>query len=146
MPCATVDVSRLLTILDPPIPFLNLYILSIMASIRDFEEIRAWQLAIALSKRVHFTFKDHRDFSFRDQILRASYSVSNNIAEGFDRGSNREFRRFLRIAHGSCNEVRSMVLLAKEIGYLPSEEVEGWRKECIHVSATIQALISSMRE
>lgn len=117
-----------------------------MAVIRDFEEIRAWQLAIALSKRVHTTFKDHRDFTFRDQILRASYSISNNIAEGFDRGSNKEFRRFLRIAHGSCNEVRSMIILAREIGYLPANDVEIWRKECLHIGATIQALITSMRK
>lgn len=117
-----------------------------MAVIRDFEEIRAWQLAIALSKRVHTTFKDHRDFTFRDQILRASYSVSNNIAEGFDQGTNTAFRRFLRIAHGSCNEVRSMIILAREIGYLNAEEVEGWRKECIHISASIQALIIAMRK
>lgn len=117
----------------------------IMASIKDFEEIKAWQLAIALSKMVHTKFKDHRDFSFRDQIMRASYSISNNIAEGFDRGSNKDFRWFLKIARGSCNEVRSMALLGKEIGYLTAEEMETWRRDCKQVSAMIQALINSMR-
>jgi four helix bundle protein len=117
-----------------------------MAAIRDFEEIRAWQLAIDLTKRIHATFKTHRDLTFRDQILRASYSIANNIAEGFDRGSNKDFRRFLRIARGSCNEVRSMTILAREIGYLKAEEVESWRNQCRHISATIQALIASMHQ
>lgn len=117
-----------------------------MATILDFEQIRAWQQAIALSKRIHATFKGHGDFTFRDQILRASYSIANNIAEGFDRGSNKDFRRYLKIARGSCNEVRSMIILAQEIGYLRPEEADAWRQECRRISAMIQALITSMQK
>jgi four helix bundle protein len=116
-----------------------------MAGIKDFEDIIVWQLAITLAQRVNVKFKDHKDFSFRDQIMRASYSVSNNIAEGFDRGSNRDFRRFLRVARGSCNEVRSMAVLGHGIGYLDKDELISLREDCLRTSATIQAFIKSMR-
>lgn len=116
-----------------------------MAAFKDFEEIVAWQKAIDLSAAIHLKFKDHKDFAFRDQIHRAAISVSNNIAEGFDRGSNTEFRRFLRIARSSCNEVRSMVILGQRFGYFSEEEVLKYRTDCIRLNGTIQSLMKSMR-
>ncbi|MBK9148025.1 MAG: four helix bundle protein [Flavobacteriales bacterium] len=116
-----------------------------MAAFKDFEEIVAWQRAIDLSASVYPRFKDHRDFGFRDQILRASVSVANNIAEGFNSGSNRKFRFYLTIARSSCDEVRSMVILAERIGYLKREEVEVLRTECMRLNGTILSLIKSMR-
>jgi len=83
--------------------------------IERFEDIIAWQKAKVLAVDVYQLFGEHRDFGFRDQILRASVSVMNNIAEGFERRSNNEFRQFLYIAKGSCGEVRSMLILAKEL-------------------------------
>ncbi len=117
-----------------------------MAAFKDFEEIVAWQRAIDLSASVYPCFQNHRDFGFRDQILRATVSVANNIAEGFSSGSNRKFRYYLTIARSSCNEVRSMVILAGRIGYLKQEEVEQMRTECIRLNGTILSLIKSMRE
>jgi four helix bundle protein len=116
-----------------------------MASFKDFEEIIAWQQAIELACRVHERFKDHRDFAFRDQIRRASTSISSNIAEGFSRGSNKDFRRFLYIAKGSCDEVRSLVWLAHRYGYIGHEEVEAFRMDCRRCSTTTAALIRSLR-
>lgn len=116
-----------------------------MAAFKDFEEIIAWQRGIDLSASIYARFKDHRDFGFRDQILRASVSVSNNIAEGFGRGSNTQFRYFLNVSRASCNEVRSMIVLAERIGYLSKEDVDALRTECIRLSATILGLIKTMR-
>lgn len=116
-----------------------------MAGFKDFEDIVAWQQAIALAGRVHQRFLDHNDYSFRDQIRRAATSVSSNIAEGFDRGSNKDFRRFLWIAKGSCNEVRSLIWLAHTYGYLDQQERDELRAECRRVAATIQSLIRSLR-
>ncbi len=76
--------------------------------IEKFEDIRAWQNAKELTKTIYFAFSDTKDFSFRDQIQRASVSIMNNIAEGFERQTNNEFKHFLFIAKGSCGEVRSM--------------------------------------
>ena len=62
-----------------------------------------------------------KDYGFKDQIQRASVSIMNNIAEGFERRSDREFKHFLFVAKGSCGEVRSMLLLAKELEYIEQE-------------------------
>ncbi|MDX9750546.1 MAG: four helix bundle protein [Flavobacteriales bacterium] len=116
-----------------------------MAAFKDFEEIIAWQRAIDLAATIHAKFKDHHDFEFKDQIRGAAISVSNNIAEGFDCGSNKDFRRFLRIARSSCNEVRSMVILGDRFGYFTADEVARLREDCIRLSGMILALIKSMR-
>ena len=116
-----------------------------MAAFRDFEEIVAWQQAVALAGTVNARFKEQRDFSFRDQIRRAATSVSGNIAEGFDRGSNKDFRRFLWIAKGSCNEVRSLLWVAHVYGYLNESERDELRIECRRMAGTIQSLIRSLR-
>ena len=65
--------------------------------IKRFEDIIAWQKAQDLAVEVYSVFKNLRDFGFKDQITRASVSISNNIAEGFDRGSDADFIRFLLV-------------------------------------------------
>lgn len=86
-----------------------------------FEEILAWQKAKELSLLIYATFSNCRDYSFRDQIQRASISVMNNIAEGFERSSDKEFKHFLFIAKGSSAEIRSMIVIASELGYVNKE-------------------------
>ena len=83
--------------------------------IAKFEDIIAWQKAKELTIQIYSLFETCKDFGFKDQIQRASVSVMNNIAEGFERKSNNEFKHFLYIAKGSCGEVRSMLYLAKEM-------------------------------
>ncbi len=78
-------------------------------TIERFEEIQAWQNAKKLAIDTHASFKEVRDYSFRDQIERAVVSVMNNIAEGYERKGDKEFSHFLFIAKGSCGEVRSML-------------------------------------
>lgn len=63
--------------------------------IERFEDIIAWQKAKELTLLIYSRFKENRDFSFRDQILRATVSIMNNIAEGFERRSNKELKYFL---------------------------------------------------
>ena len=86
--------------------------------IQSFEDVIAWQKARELTKDIYTDFSSLRDFGFRDQIFRASVSIMNNIAEGFDRGTDRELKQFLVIARGSAAEVRSMLILAKDLGYI----------------------------
>jgi len=86
-----------------------------------FEDILAWQKSKELSKNIYVTFGDSIDFGFRDQTLRASVSVMNNIAEGFERKSNTEFKHFLYISKGSCGEFRSMLTLASELQKIDEE-------------------------
>src|SRR5579859_582689 len=83
-----------------------------------FEQLPVWQAAIDLAAQVYeFTAKAEfkNRYSLRDQIERAAVSVSNNIAEGFERGTNPELLTFLYIARGSAGEVRSMLCLIEKI-------------------------------
>ena len=89
--------------------------------IDKFEDILAWQKGKILAIDTYNNFKLCKDFSFRDQIQRAVISISNNIAEGFERQSNKELSKFLFIAKGSCAEVRSMLYVALELGYISKE-------------------------
>jgi len=83
--------------------------------IERFEDIIAWQKAKVLTVMIYELFEESKDYGFKDQIQRASVSIMNNIAEGFERKSNNEFKHFLFIAKGSCGEVRSMLYLSKEL-------------------------------
>lgn len=92
--------------------------------IQKFEDIIAWQKAQDMAVDVYASFKELKDRSFKDQICRAAVSISNNIAEGFDRQSKKEFVRFLYISLGSTSETKSMLYLAKRLGYLDNPNAE----------------------
>lgn len=86
--------------------------------ITRFEDIIAWQKSMVLTRLIYGAFSSNRDYGFRDQIQRASVSIMNNIAEGFERKGNKEFKKFLYIAKGSCAEVRSMLYIAYDLRYM----------------------------
>jgi four helix bundle protein len=93
-----------------------------MGTIERFEDLIVWQKAKELTIMVYEKFKNNRDFGFRDQIQRASLSIMNNIAEGFERKGNKEYSRFLYISKGSAAEVRSMLHIAQDLNYLSGEQ------------------------
>lgn len=109
-----------------------------------FEDLIAWQKAKVLCVEVYRAFEHSKDFGFKDQIQRASVSVMNNIAEGFERKSNKEFTYFLYVAKGSCGEVRSMLILAGELNNLSEELVGKLKKQAEEVSMIISGLIKSL--
>ena len=113
-------------------------------TIRIFEDIIAWQKAKKLSIELHGIFRSCKDYSFRDQILRASISVMNNIAEGFERNGNKEFRNFLYIAKGSSAEIRSMLYIALELGYLSKREYERLNELSLEISKMLSSLIKTL--
>jgi four helix bundle protein len=114
-------------------------------AIQKFEDIIAWQKSQEYAIAVYAVFKDLKDFSFRDQVRRAVVSISNNIAEGFDRSSNADFSRFLYIAIGSCSEVKSMIYLAEKLEYIQTKQCEKLLKEGDEISKIIRGLIKSMK-
>lgn len=85
---------------------------------RKVEDLLVWQQAISVTNLIYMHFKSLQDFGFRNQIQRAAVSVSNNIAEGFYRKSDREFKRYLTIALGSIGELKSMLILAVHLKYI----------------------------
>ncbi len=92
--------------------------------IEKFEDIIAWQKSKILSLAIYTILSSIKDYGFKDQIQRASVSIMNNIAEGFERKGDKEFKHFLSIAKGSCGEVRSMLYLACELKYISRQEFE----------------------
>jgi len=93
-----------------------------------FEQLPVWQAAIKLGQQVYALTKAapfRRQRSLRDQLERAAVSVSNNIAEGFERGTTQELLAFLYIARGSVGEVRSMLCLIEGIPEFADARLSG---------------------
>ena len=109
-----------------------------------FEDIIAWKKSEELAILVYKLFKDCRDYGFKDQIQRACISVSNNIAEGYERMSNREFRNFLSIAKGSAGEVRSMLSIAHKLGYIDLNSFQNLNFLAIEISKILSGLIKTL--
>ena len=119
-----------------------------MAAVKDFEELAIFQKARELSKKIYpitqrGEFKN--DFRFVQQIRAAAGSIIDNIAEGFERGGNKEFLNFLYIAKGSCGEVRSQLIRANDVGYFTQEEYDELYKECRNLSAGIMNFIKEIK-
>ena len=88
---------------------------------RSYEDLLVWQKAMSLAKKVYLVQKGlpkEEVYALGDQIRRAVVSVPSNIAEGFGRGSDIEFNRFLLIARGSLFEVKTQLQLANELGFI----------------------------
>lgn len=109
-----------------------------------FEDMIVWQKAKELVIFIYGAFKDCRDFAFKDQIQRAALSIMNNIAEGFERKGDKEFKKFLFISKGSCGEVRSMLYVALEFKYLDSQKFQYGYNLSIEISKMLSGLIKTL--
>ena len=119
-----------------------------MTRIERFEDIEAWRDARILVKQIYETTNDGpfaRDFGLRDQIRRAAVSTMSNIAEGFERSSNREFVRFLYMAKGSAGEVRSQLYTASDLGYLGEQQADELIRFVETVSRRIAGFIKYLK-
>lgn len=113
--------------------------------IEKFEDIEAWKEARNLVKNIYECFKDSKDFSFREQIQRAAISIMSNIAEGFDRGSNKEFIQFLIIARASVSEVKSLSYAAFDIGFISEERFTDIIDSCFKLTNLINGFIRYLK-
>jgi len=86
-----------------------------------------------------------RDYGFRDQIQRAAVSIMNNIAEGFESGTDAKFIYFLNIAKGSCSEVNSMLYLCEDFRYCSPNERMKIQLQIKQISIGIRKLVGSLR-
>lgn len=120
-----------------------------MASIKRFEGIKAWQRARGLVNLIYSITKSGdfaKDFGLRDQIRRAAGSVMHNIAEGFDAGTDAEFRRFLVYSRRSASEVQSQLYTALDQGYLNQDEFNQLNEETEAVKAHLQNFIAYLKK
>jgi len=116
-----------------------------MRTIRRFEDLEIWQEARVLGVVIYrATAKGGfaNDFGLKDQIQRAAVSVASNIAEGFERKTNKEFIKFLYYAKGSAGEVRTQLHIARDLGYLSDEDFNEISIKTNLLSAKIGKLIS----
>ncbi len=107
----------------------------------DFESLRVWQNARDFVNSIYDLMDDNKNYGFRDQIQRAAVSIMNNIAEGFESGTDTKYINFLNIAKGSCSEVRSMLYVCLDRKYCTEEQFESLKSQAIHISSQLYKLI-----
>lgn len=110
-----------------------------------FEDLRVWQVGIQLCIDVYTIFKDNRNFGLRDQIQRSAVSVPSNIAEGFERQTDKEFIRYLYMAKGSCGELRTQLLIALSVSAIPQEQGQLLINRAKRLSGMLQKLIEARK-
>ena len=120
-----------------------------MGTVKQFEDLQVWQEARALVREVYKVTKQRafvRDFALRDQITRAAISSMSNIAEGFERGSRKEFIQFLNIAKGSNGEVRSQLYVALDQEYIDERKVADLRDSALALSRRLAKFIAYLEK
>ncbi len=120
-----------------------------MATINRFEDLEIWQEARRLAKEIHIISIEtglKSDFKFKEQIKSSSGSVMDNIAEGFERDGNIEFRQFLSIAKGSAGETRSQLYRVFDFDYIDVQKFELLKKDYENLSGKIKNFITYLNK
>lgn len=119
-----------------------------MTMIGRFEDIEAWKKARELTREVYDASKQGpftKDFGLRDQMRRAAVSIMSNIAEGFERGGDKEFGQFIAQAKGSSAEVRAQLYAALDQGYLDKATFNRMADMSIQISQMLTGLMKNLR-
>lgn len=117
-----------------------------MEGLKDFEDMEVWQDAQNLAYASYQDLGPVKDYSFSDQLKRATVSINNNIAEGAERETDTDFARFLDIAKGSTGEVRSMYRLGARLNYFSSETADARCKKCISIAKQLGGFALYLRK
>jgi len=120
-----------------------------MAAIEKFEDIKAWQEARRLLNRIYEITDGERfskDWELKNQIRSSGLSVMSNIAEGFDRSSDKEFIQFLRIATGSCSELKSQLYAALDQKYITDKLFSEIYQKATDVTKLINGFIRYLKK
>src|SRR5699024_765213 len=110
--------------------------------IEKFEDLHVWKEGMQLAATLYDELKESKDFGLRDQIRRAAVSIPSNIAEGFERNTNKDFIRFLYISKSSAAELRTQLYLCKQIGLIPADKCDS----LIEITRKISAMLYNLSE
>jgi four helix bundle protein len=118
--------------------------------ITSFEDLIIWQKAQELAAKIYQLADSNKfivkDFTLKDQLKSASISISDNIAEGFEYNNNPDFHRFLRIAKGSCGEIRNKILFVKRLNYIEEKTGIALNEEAKQLGRQIGELIKKVKQ
>lgn len=114
--------------------------------VQSFEDLTVWQAGVRLSIEVNKVLELSKDFGLKNQIQHATVSIPSNIAEGFERQSNKEFIQYLYIAKGSAGELRTQLYIAKQVNEIDHEVAQSLISKAKEISAMLQGLIKTRKE
>ncbi len=119
-----------------------------MATIQNFEDLEIWQLSRVLCSEIYTIISStplKKDYKLKEQINGSSGSVMDNIAEGFERDGNKEFRQFLSIAKASCGETRSQLYRVLDRNYINDEKFEETKQLTVKIGNKIGSFMNYLK-
>ena len=111
---------------------------------KSFEELQVWRRSKALAVQVINMLSTSRNYSLKDQMIRSAISVPSNIAEGAERSGPKEFANFISYSSGSCAELMTQIMIAKEINEFDNEKADALIAECREISKMLYGLRQSV--
>lgn len=119
-----------------------------MGKVNRFEDLEIWQKGMQLAEDIFYVTRNEqfaREYSIKDQIIRASISISNNISEGFEYDNRKDFIKFLRYSKGSTGEVRNMLVFLKRVGLISKEVHDKLTNDAVILSKQLFAFINYLK-
>lgn len=116
--------------------------------VNSFEDLQVWKDSRIMVKSIYQLTSDgkfSRDFGLREQFQRAAVSIMNNIAEGFERNNNKEYIKFLGYSKGSAGEVRSMLYVATDLGYISQDSFNTLYQMSINIITQLSNFIKYLK-
>ena len=120
-----------------------------MSKIEKFEDINSWKMAREITNIIYDLSSQGdfaKDFTLVNQIRRSAISIMSNIAEGFERGGDKEFINFLSIAKGSCGEARSQIYIAFDRKYITREQFDSAHKKLSETGNLIGGFMNYLKQ
>jgi len=118
-----------------------------MEKIKNFRDLKVWQSGKEIALKVYALssrFPKEEAYGISSQMRRAAVAIPSNIAEGFNRYHNKEYRQFLYVALGSCAELETQIEICSNLGYLMSTDKDSVLEQLDHISAMMRNLIKKL--